>query len=55
MQRYRSIAGLATTLTWLLGASIVSTLALAAACGNRLSKVNAFDDNRTLTAFSDLD
>ncbi len=42
--RYRSIAGLATALTWLLGASIVSALALAAACGNRLSKVNAFDN-----------
>ena len=52
--RYRSIAGLTTALTWLLGASIVSALALAVACGNRLSKVNAFDDHRTLTALGDL-
>ena len=55
MQRYRSLAGLATALTWLLGASIVSALALAIACANRLSKVNAFEDNPTLTAVSDID
>ena len=53
--RYRSLAGLATALTWLLGASIVSALALAVACGYRMSKVNAFDDNRTLSALSDVD
>ena len=52
--RYRSIDGLATSLTWLLGASIVSALALAAACANRLSKVNAFDNNRTFSALSDV-
>jgi hypothetical protein len=52
--RYRSLAGLTTALTWLLGASILSALALAIACGNRLSKVNAFDDNRTLSTLSDV-
>ena len=55
MQRYRSLAGLATALTWLLGAAIVSALALAIACANRLSKVNAFEDNGTVSALSDLD
>jgi hypothetical protein len=53
--RYRSLAGLTTALTWLLGASVLSALALAIACGNRLSKINAFDDNRTFSALSDVD
>ena len=52
--RYRSLAGLTTALTWLLGASILSALALAIACGNRLSKVNAFDDNRSFSTLSDV-
>jgi hypothetical protein len=55
MQRYRSISGLATALTWLLGAAIVSAAALAIACVNRLSKVNAFEDNGTVSALNDLD
>ena len=55
MQRYRSLDGLTTALTWLLGAAIVSALALAIACANRLSKLNAFEDNGALSAASDYD
>jgi hypothetical protein len=50
--RYRSISGLATALTWLLGASIVSALALAVACANRMSKVNALEDVQNLGALA---
>lgn len=47
--RYRSLAGLTTALTWLLGASIVSALAVAVATGNHLSKIETFFNNPTLT------
>ncbi|MEX1006840.1 MAG: DUF4328 domain-containing protein [Acidimicrobiia bacterium] len=53
--RFRTLGGLTTALTWLLGASAVSALALAAVCGNRISKISAFDNHRTFANFNDLD
>jgi Domain of unknown function (DUF4328)/Protein of unknown function (DUF2510) len=52
--RFRTLGGLTTALTWLLGASAVSALALAAVCGNRISKISAFEDHRTLASLTDL-
>jgi hypothetical protein len=52
--RFRTLGGLSTALTWLLGASAVSAVALAAVYGARISKIDAFDNNRTFANLSDL-
>jgi hypothetical protein len=52
--RFRTLGGLSTALTWLLGASAVSAVALAVVCGNRISKINAFEDNQTFATAHDL-
>jgi hypothetical protein len=52
--RFRTLGGLSTALTWLLGTSAVSAVALAAVYGARISKINAFDNNRTFANLSDL-
>ena len=51
--RFRTLGGLSTALTWLLGASAVSAVALAVVCGNRISKINAFEDNQTFATARD--
>jgi Domain of unknown function (DUF4328)/Protein of unknown function (DUF2510) len=56
--RFRPVAGLATALTWLLGASVASTIALVAAFGNRIAKLDAFERDPgfdTLRAVDDAD
>jgi hypothetical protein len=51
--RYRSVAGLTTALTWLLVASIVSAVVVAALTVNHLSKVEAFYDRPSFTTVND--
>src|SRR6266516_83517 len=51
--RFRSLTGLATALSWLLGVAIIGAVALAIACGNRISKLDALEHNPDFSRLDD--